>query len=210
MAPPRPGFVPLRERLYRRALRAALDGCATVLDVGCGPRSPLAAAGYRGRAFGVDVAPVSLAAARALGFHAGLVRAEATRVARVFRARSVDAVVALDLIEHLERDAALALVASFEQVARRRVVLFTPNGFVAQPPAPDNPFQEHRSGFTVADLRRLGYVVQGVHGLRWLLGPYAECRLRPAVLWRRVSDLTAPLTAAIPQLAFGLLARKDL
>jgi SAM-dependent methyltransferase len=203
------GFTPLRERIYRRALGAALRDCATVLDVGCGPASPLASVGFAGRAFGVDVAPVSLAAARALGFHAGLVRAEATQIARVFRPRSVDAVVALDLIEHLERDAALALVATFEGVARRRVVLFTPNGFVPQSAAPDNPFQEHRSGFSVAELRARGYAVRGIHGLKWLLGPFAECRLRPAPLWRRISDLTAPLTWAVPQLAFGLLAWKD-
>ena len=202
-------FVPLRDRLCRTALRHALAGCDTILDVGCGAASPLAAARVTGRVWGIDVAPVALAAARRLGFHAGLVRADAAALGSVVRPRSVDAVVGLDLIEHFERAAALAVVADLERIARRRVVLLTPNGFVPQPPAPDNPHQEHRSGFTPTDLRGIGYRVRGVYGLKWLLGPYAECRVFPRVLWRRVSDLSAPLTAPLPALSFALLATKD-
>jgi SAM-dependent methyltransferase len=202
-------FVPLRDRLYRTALRRAVAGCDTILDVGCGTASPLATAGVTGRVFGMDVAPAALAAAKRLGYHAGLVRADATTVGRIVRPRSVDAVVALDMIEHLDRPAALALVVDFERIARRRVVLLTPNGFVPQPAEPDNPYQEHRSGFTPADLRRLGYRLHGVFGLKWLLGPYAECRIPPRFFWRRVSDLSAPFTAPLPALAFALLATKE-
>ena len=102
------------------------------------------------------------------------------------RPRSFDAVVCLDVVEHLERAQALELLATLESIARRRVVVFTPNGFVPQPATPDNPYQEHLSGFTTDEMRDLGYTVRGIHGLWFLLGAFGETRLAPGALWRRV------------------------
>jgi len=130
-------------------------------------------------------------------------------VERCFRPGSVDAAIALDVIEHLERDAALGLIAGLERVARRRVVIFTPNGFVPQPPEPENPHQEHRSGFTADEMRALGYRVRGIHGLGCLCGPFAQSRWRPGLFWRRVSDLTALPVYFLPRLAFALFCTKD-
>ena len=203
-------FTPLRERLFRRALARALAGCRSVLDVGCGDSSPVARVAGGRFTVGVDLAPSALAAARRARTHAAFVRADARVVADVFRPRSVDAVVALDLIEHLERAEALRFLDALARVARRRVVIFTPNGFVPQPPTPENPYQEHRSGFTVDDLRVRGFRVQGMLGLRHVLGPFAEPRWPPAVVWRRVADATAPLVHFAPRLAFALLATRDL
>src|SRR5262249_55631037 len=64
-------FVPLRERLFRRALARALQGCESVLDVGCGPASPLEKAGYPGIAIGLDLSAHELRQAKRRGFHAG-------------------------------------------------------------------------------------------------------------------------------------------
>jgi SAM-dependent methyltransferase len=202
-------FTPLRALIFRRALRAALAGCRSVLDVGCGAASPLGAARFRGFTIGTDVHRPALLAARARGVHRALVQADATDVARIFRPGSVDAVVALDLVEHLERGVALALIGDLERIARRRVVVFTPNGFVPQPPAPDNPHQAHRSGFSVAEMRALGYRVRGMGGLWYLSGPFGEVRLPPAILWRRIADLTAPLVYPAARFAFALLCVKE-
>jgi SAM-dependent methyltransferase len=203
-------FTPPRELIFRAALRRALAGCDSVLDVGCGEASPLATVGAGGFTVGVDLAWPALAAARARGTHTALVRGDAAAVARFFRPRSFDAVVALDVVEHLEAGAARALLAALEGLARRRVVVFTPNGFVPQPATPENPWQAHRSGFGTGDLRALGYRVRGIHGLGCLCGPYGESRFTPAALWRRVSDLTAPLVYPLPRLAFALLGVKTL
>ena len=202
-------FIPLRERIFRRALAASLSGCASVLDVGCGRASPLATVRFPGSTLGVDISAGDLALARRAATHDQLLRADVARIADLVRPRSVDAVVALDVIEHLERERALDLLAALEGIARRRVVVFTPNGFVAQPPTPDNPHQEHLSGFTTADMTARGYAVRGIHGLWCLLGAFGEPRLAPGPLWRRVSDLTAPLVYRAPRLAFSLLCVKD-
>jgi hypothetical protein len=207
--PSRPRFVPLREHVFRRALRHALVGCGSVLDVGCGVASPLAALGLDAVTIGLDRCLPDLARARAAGTHDALVCADASSVDRLFAPASIDAVVALDVVEHLERETAVALLGRLERVARRRVVVFTPNGFVPQPATPENPWQEHRTGFSAADMRRLGYRVRGMHGLWFLFGAFGECRLRPGALWRRVADATAPALYFLPILAFGLLCTKD-
>ena len=72
-----------------------------------------------------------------------------------------------------------------------------------------NPWQVHRSGWTPADLRRRGYTVRGVHGLRLLRGEEAQFRLQPRRVWSLVSDLTAPFARVVPSVAYHLLATKD-
>ncbi|HEY8516476.1 MAG TPA: class I SAM-dependent methyltransferase [Candidatus Binatia bacterium] len=180
-----------------------------MLDVGCGRASPLAAIAHRGTRIGLDISAPDLALARRAGTHQQLVRADLARIGDLVRPKSVDAVVALDVIEHLERETALALLATLERIARRRVVILTPNGFVPQPATEDNPYQEHRSGFTVDDMTSRGYRVRGVYGLWFVLGAFGETRWSPGFLWRRVADLTAPLVYRMPRLAFGLLCVKE-
>lgn len=203
------GFVPLRERMLRRALRSALGGCSSVLDVGCGRSSPLAALRLSAFRVGIDISAPDLAVARRAHTHDQLVRGDVASIADLVRPRSVDAVVALDVIEHLERERADALLDALERVARRRVVVLTPNGFVAQPGTPENPYQEHLSGFTPGDMAARGYAVRGIHGLRFVFGAFGETRLWPGPLWRRVADATAPLVYRAPSLAFALLCVKS-
>jgi SAM-dependent methyltransferase len=206
---PRVRFVPLRDRLARSALARALRGCDSVLDVGCGATSPLAATARPRLAIGMDVSTADLRRAQRDGWHHALVRGDVRDVARLFAPASFDAVVALDVIEHLPRDAALRALCDLERVARRRLVVVTPNGFVPQAGTPENPFQEHLCGFTVDDMRERGFAVTGTYGLRVLLGPYAGVRWQPAPLWRRVADLSALATARLPRLAFSLLCVKE-
>ena len=207
--PPREGFVPIRERLFRRFLGQVLADCGSVLDVGCGRVTPLSRIDrHFAFAVGVDVARAEIAAARRLGFHDALVRADLASIQAVFSAKSFDAVVALDVIEHLPRDGAERALLAFERIARRKVVVFTPNGFVPQAGTPDNPFQEHRSGFSVDDLRERGYAVRGFYGLRALVGPYGEVVPRPRLFWRRVNDVASLFVVRRPELAFSLLAEK--
>src|SRR5690606_31358619 len=121
-----------------------------------------------------------------VGYHAALVRAEVGDLTTVLKPKSVDAVVALDLIEHLPRERAERLLDSLEAVARKRVVVLTPNGFVPQSATPEDPFQEHLCG-------ELGAVT-------W----------RPRVVWRRVADLTSLAVVRAPRIAFSLLCVKEL
>ncbi|HEX6208233.1 MAG TPA: methyltransferase domain-containing protein [Actinomycetota bacterium] len=203
-------FDPMRDH-YGRLLGRILSGCGSVLDVGCGSDSPLGRLeGRKGHRVGVDIHEGDLQASRRAGIHEAYAVLDVTLLRSAFRPRSFDCVLASDLIEHLEKDAGYELISAMEELARRRVVVFTPNGFLEQPPDPDNPWQEHVSGWTVEELEGLGYRVLGVNGWRPLRTMYAEVRFRPLPLWERLSVLTQPLTEGRPRRAFQLLAMKDL
>ena len=205
-----------RWRLLRAALAPpywqevldAIGPAETVLDVGCGASSPLARGRFE-RLVGVDAYGGAILAARALGAHDELHEHDVRRLERLFEPASFDAVVAVDLLEHLEPAEGEQLLDSLERIARQRVVVFTPNGFVEQGDREGNPFQVHRSGWSPVQLRARGYRVTGVHGLRSLRGEEAAIRFRPRRVWALAADLTQPLVRRVPRLAFHLLAVKE-
>lgn len=76
--------------------------------------------------------------------------------------KSFDVVMLLDVIEHLEKSEALAAITGAERLARRMVILFTPEGFVPQHGyeawgMADNADQAHRCGFGFDELSGMGY-----------------------------------------------------
>jgi SAM-dependent methyltransferase len=195
---------------YETHQQRAIGDVESVLDVGCGANSPVGrfSVGYR-RTVGVDCFQGAIEASRRKGFHDDYLAVDALELERHIPPRSFDAVVAFDLIEHLERDQGLELLRMMEQVARLRVVIFTPNGFLEQEASDGNPFQVHRSGWTPEDFRARGYDVRGVHGLRHLRGQKGSMRWRPSRFWGMVSDLTQPVVYRRPSLAFHLLCIKE-
>jgi len=198
--------------LYEHLLEAELVGrCKSVLDVGCGGHSPLAAFAARiPLLVGVDAHEPSLAQSRAAGIHDRYERCDVLDIARRFGRQSFDAAVALDLVEHLEKEEGWRLLEALETVARRRVLVFTPNGFLPQGELEGNPWQVHRSGWTVAEFEARGYRVLGVNGWKPLRGPLAVPRLRPQPLGARLSALTQPWVTRHPRRAFQILAVRDL
>jgi 2-polyprenyl-3-methyl-5-hydroxy-6-metoxy-1,4-benzoquinol methylase len=188
----------------------ALGDARSVLDVGCGSDSPLAR--HRARfdhLAGVDAYPAAVEAARAGGAYDELHEHDVRRLDELWPPDSFDAVAAVDLLEHLDREDGAALLDQLEGLARHRVVLFTPNGFVRQSAREGNPFQVHLSGWTAAQLRARGYTVRGVHGLRPLRGAEAQIRLRPRRAWALVADMSQPVVRRVPHLAYHLLAVKE-
>lgn len=77
----------------------------------------------------------------------------------MFPEKSVDTVILLDVIEHLEKEEALKLLHRTEKIARRQIAIFTPLGFMPQVHADGKDawgldggaFQEHKSGWQPDD-----------------------------------------------------------
>lgn len=197
---------------YHRILRKLVlaDGCTSLLDVGCGERSPVAlfAADIPYRV-GVDAHLPSIEKSRAARIHSDYVVANVLDIGKRFPPDSFDCVTLLEVIEHLPRSEGQALLEQCERIARKRVVLSTPNGFVEQPAVPGNPLQAHVSGWTVADFRNRGYEVTGIAGWKVLRGPLMRPRWRPHALLGRIALLTEPWVEARPELAFQLLCVKE-
>ncbi len=196
---------------YPRLLSEAIGDAATLLDVGCGSSSPIQYLPRRfDRVVGVDGFQPSLDRARTLGCHHELIRMELLDIGSRFPAKSFDCVVALDVIEHFEKQDGLRLLDMMEGIARRRVAIFTPNGFLPQGEFDNNPYQLHRSGWSVSEMQDRGYRTIGVSGWKPLFGDYATVRFRPTWLWTRVALITRPVFERWPSQAFQILCVKEL
>jgi SAM-dependent methyltransferase len=195
----------LSYRAWLRLITAELAGSSSVLDVGCGVRSPLAVVPGSFRSVGVEAHRPALEASRAAGIHDDYLEQDARSLD--LADDSFDAVVMLDLIEHLDREDGEELLRRAERIAREVVVLTTPNGFINQSPYDGNALQEHRSGWTVEDLSRAGFTVYGMNGLKPLRGELSYPR-RPRLITRPLSILSQPFVWRRPALAFELLAVK--
>jgi len=198
-------------RYFQRLLERELTGCESLLDVGCGSHSPIRAFSSRiPLTVGVDDHAPSIERSRAAGIHDRYERIDILHVAEAFEPDAFDAVIALDVIEHLEKPDGLRLLDALETVARRVVGVLTPNGYVAQGEYEENPGQVHLSGWTTEEFAERGYRVVGINGWRPLRGELALPRVKPDWLGWRLAKGSQRFVRDHPRRAFHLLALKDI
>ncbi|MDP2587567.1 MAG: SAM-dependent methyltransferase [bacterium] len=204
---------------YEQELERAVGDCRTLLDVGCGAYSPIksfsAQSKQRLDATGVDAFGPSIERSRADGIHNYYVQMDILKIAERFAptrpgARHFECVLASDVIEHLPKEDGYKLLDQMESIAGKRVVVFTPNGFVRQGEYDKNPWQVHRSGWTRAEFEQRGYRVIGIGGLKRLKGEYGAIRFWPTRVWYVIADLTQRFVRGRPEHAYQLLAVKEM
>jgi hypothetical protein len=206
-----PGPISRFFRYDRLLTRELSRGCASLLDVGCGNNSPVRyLTGAIPRRTGVDAFAPALEESLRAGIHTDGRNVDVLDIGRHFEPQSYDCVLASDVIEHLEKVDGLRLIRDMERIARRKVVIFTPNGFLPQAPYEDNPWQTHRSGWEPDEMRALGYRLLGVNGWKGFFGERGRLTWRPRVLWKFVAIASRGWTISRPHLAFQLLCVKDL
>lgn len=150
-----------REELFPAAIRM-LGHPMVVLDVGCGimPQKyvcPLVHICCE--PFGQYVDVLREKVAKECDRSYVILHATWAEAVRMFPPRSVDAVFLVDVIEHLEKEEAKALLRATVEMAREKVAVFTPLGFLPQhhPDGKDawgldgGEWQEHRSGWQPED-----------------------------------------------------------
>ncbi|MDB4891928.1 MAG: hypothetical protein JWL61_3783 [Gemmatimonadetes bacterium] len=192
---------------YVRELNEAIGpSSGTLLDVGCGFNSPVQLLSHRPeRLVGIDGYLPVIEQSRAKGIHDEYHLMSLLDIEKEFGPKSFDCVLASDVIEHfLEGDAA-DLIAQMELVARKKVILYTPNGFLPQGEEYGNAYQRHLSGWSAAQMEARGYRVVGIEGLRCLRGEMARIRWRPWRFWLTVSLLSQRLVRNRPRFAFRIL-----
>ena len=183
----------------------------SVLDVGCGSNSPVARVRPKPKNLvGLDGFLPSIEKSRSKSLHDDYKQVEFSRLGQEVPDKSYDAVVALDVIEHFEKPQGLEFLSQLERMAKKRVILFTPNGFLPQQAYDGNEFQVHRSGWSVSEMRARGYRVVGINGLKPLRGEMAEIQFHPKKLGLLASWATQPLVARVPELAFQILCVKEI
>lgn len=90
-----------------------------------------------------------------------VIKHDVRKLEEIFVPKSFDIVIALDIIEHLEKEESLLMIAQCERIARKAVILETPNGYVPQnldvQGHGGHEWQTHRCGWEIAELEKMGY-----------------------------------------------------
>lgn len=195
-----------------------LRDCQTVLDLGCGPKSPLNALNHLEKRVGVEPFGPYLELARANRTHDEFHQKLITDLD--FKPDSFDAVIMIDVIEHMSEEDGLVALKLAEKWARKKVIINSPNGFIAQKSLDGNPLQEHKSGWSYSRMRALGYHSRGLAGPKWFrhevesetMGDdlMTSIRFRPRFFWFVIATLLQPIVFRIPKFAFSLMSVKSL
>lgn len=201
-------FVYIGDLSYYKTLEKEVSGAKTVLDVGCGSWSPLANVKKTFYSVGIDIHKPSIEEIKKKKIHDDDKVGDVLNLDKFFKPKSFDVVVALDVVEHFEKKQGLDLIKKMESIAKKKVVIFTPYGFTKQDPVDGNPFQKHKSGWTIAEFDRMGYKLHGMRGFRFIRGEYATIKYKPWFLWGIISTLSQAFVYNFPQLAYQLIAVK--
>jgi ubiquinone/menaquinone biosynthesis C-methylase UbiE len=194
---------------YSRELELAIKNCESVLDVGCGKDSPIQFFSKKIYSVGVDIFNPSLDKSKKSKIHNKYVKMDVLNIGKRFEDKSFDCVLASDLIEHLEKKDGLKLIKQMEKIAKKKVIIFTPNGFLKQGEYDKNPWQVHKSGWSAKEMKKMGYKIIGIRGWKKLRGEYASIKYKPELFWKIISEITQIYTKRFPEHAFQILCVKN-
>lgn len=184
----------------------------TILDAGCGRDSPLKHIKNGSYKVGLDFYEPYIVQSKAKRIHNDYVIGDVKEMP--FKDKSFDVAVSIEVLEHLDKDDGLKMIKEMERVAKRKIILTTPNGFLATYGGPkDNPREKHLSGWTYDELKKLGFKIYGLNGLKMLWTVrygQAIIRTRLPILSDLIVDISEFFAHYHPLLAFQFFLVKDL
>lgn len=132
-----------------------------ILDVGCGNGIFMSVLNSKKnfKVTGVDIFSPYLRLAKKTGAYSRLIRQDINKL--TFPDKSFDIVICNHVIEHLKKEDGLKLLKCFEKIARKKIIVVTPIGFLEQDERDDNKHQRHLSSWVPHDFSKLGYKVIG-------------------------------------------------
>jgi len=137
-----------------------LSDSRTVLDIGCGVGETLEKFCCPIK-IGVDAHRPYLENVKS-GEQFLKINFKAERLSELFLPKSLDSVTLIDVIEHFEKEVAWDVLRQVEEIATKKVIVFTPRGFFQQLDVDHyglggESCQRHRSGWEVEDFQKLGF-----------------------------------------------------
>lgn len=113
----------------------------------------------------VDIAPQYIDELKKRLPEVKTVVADALGYIKQAKGKSVDVISLYDAVEHLTKEDSTELIKQCKRVARRHVLIFTPEGYVRNEPHDAwgiegaDHWQQHLCGWTMEELRELGFVI---------------------------------------------------
>jgi ubiquinone/menaquinone biosynthesis C-methylase UbiE len=178
----------------------------TILDVACGPSWPMKLLRQKfkfDKVVGVDLYEPYIAKAREEGVHDEYVIRDVRDLP--FEDKSFDTVLALQIIEHLEKEEAWKMIDNLERIAKKQVIIATPIGEMYHPDEDGNELQLHHSHFYPEDLEAKGYKTIK-YGRKSILG---ENGIVHKIKFRPLRQLIFLLNLAITPLYFKFQPLSD-
>lgn len=182
----------------------------SILDVGCGKGIPMQVINrnHIWQTTGVDGFEPYLEEARERKSHDTYILSDIRNMD--LPPKSYDIVLCMEVLEHFDKEEGMKLLSKFEEIARRQIIITTPQGEYEQHALDDNDYQEHKYMWKAAELMDLGYMVRG-HGLPYIGGDEGIASHLPDFLIPLTNIpyvLAGPLVYYIPRIAGALVAIK--
>jgi SAM-dependent methyltransferase len=184
----------------------------SILDVGCGLGEPMKFINRHKQFYtvGLDTFKPYIDESKKEGIHDEYVLCDVQHMA--FPRKSFDIVLCMEVLEHLEREAGQKLLETMEEIARKQVIISTPVGKYDQHTYDENPFQEHKTIWSPAELKKLGYKIRG-HGIGNIGGREGIISRFPRII-QSLGDVmwvtAGPLVRFFPRLSGDMVCIKKL
>lgn len=199
---------------YPWIIKRHLANNKKILDVGCGNGTFMAKVNEAGEfnVVGIDLFEPYLEEARKTGVYKNIIKGDIRNIG--FRNGSYDLVHASQVIEHLKQKEGLSLIKKMEKIAKRKVIVGTPNGHFDQDEYDRNKLQRHQSAWKVSDFNKLGYICYG-QALKFVYGEkgWLETKLAKKYQFIRyslfvLSYILSPFAYFFPNLGAHIIAVK--
>ncbi|KKS42411.1 MAG: Methyltransferase type 11 [Candidatus Kuenenbacteria bacterium GW2011_GWA2_42_15] len=194
-------------------LKKELADCETVLDLGCGADSPLKHCKNIKYSLGVEAFGSYLEKTKQQKIHNEYWHKKIEEID--LPAKSFDAVILIEVLEHLSKEQGYEILKKAEKWAKKKIIFTTPNGFIAQNEIAGNKLEKHISDWNYAEIKKLGFKVNGLAGLKYLRQErpgrpddnlLSSIRFKPKLFWFMLAALSQAMTYRWPKLAFEFFA----
>ncbi|HDZ00225.1 MAG TPA: methyltransferase domain-containing protein [Nitrospirae bacterium] len=198
-------------------LQKELKDCETVLDLGCGPSSPLQYCKNIKYSVGIEVFKPYYEKTKMKQIHTETINNEITELC--FNKNSFEAVILIEVLEHLPKEEGKQILKKAEKWAKKKVIVSTPNGFIHQITLDNNPRQKHLSGWDYEIMRKLGFQLNGLAGLKCLRKESEDdimgndllspIKFKPKLFWFIILSVSQIFVYFLPIVAFELFCVKQ-
>jgi 2-polyprenyl-3-methyl-5-hydroxy-6-metoxy-1,4-benzoquinol methylase len=197
-------------------IESNLKDCDTALDIGCGPDSPIKHCKNLSYTVGVEPFNDYIEISKKKKIHNKYINKNILDLE--FEKNTFDAVLMIDIIEHMEKDKAKELIIKATKWAKKKVIVSTPNGFIEQGELDENSLQKHLCGFTVDDLNHMGFKCRGMAGLKFFRKDQEtlkmdrellnNIRFKPKIFFFILTSVSQIIFYWFPKFSFSLFAIK--